>query len=512
MRAKGVEFLSTPPDDYYKSVPKRAEVPGAREEVESYTDFTQNLIDQGILNTFQTLQDTWTAKLKEELANPKMEKKKEYGISYKYPDAIGFILDAEGNPIQKPETLPQSSLPTQYAQDTIITELIEKARRKENQARADMQVKEGAIIALSPSEEIKTEMGLTISNLTTVQQELVAISQKLQEINKEERDVWVVEDALAKKRKLVNEYNLKFKELNQERDFSDDLGLFVGKGLLPSSWFDKDYKQMFDLEGNRLNPVEVATMPKNKMMEASPETKARAQELATADYRTVRARYYYNLQERIDIRNKLKTTYDFDPTDNDALFMRLKRKGYKPGEDGIFRGVEVKDLLSMHHEEVGENWITGEEGKNMLAKGWIPKDGDLVSPEIFMEGMSEDRVRISEQGDALGRMFLLNLDPGSEELNITDGLTQFAKVAVEGIGDMVLSNDASAEFKNMLPSTSREQLDFSYSLMEDAGVEMTNDQKSNFERGLAMNVTEGLGAFVPMAISFALINKIGAVV
>jgi len=513
MRAKGVEWAKeTREFELGITDSDGAEVPGAREEVESYTDFTQNLIDQGILNTFQTESKYMDGKVQggvgQELKN---YVKEQYGIAYKYPDVTSFRLDAEGNPME--DLLPQSSLPTQYAQDTIITELIEKARRKENQARADMQVKEGTIIALSPSEEIKTEMSLTISNLTAVQQELVAISQKLQEVNKviATGRVGTVEDALAKKRKLVNEYNLKFKELNQERDFSDDLGLFVGTGLLPSSWFDKDYKQMFDLEGNRLNPVEVATMPKNQMMEASPEIKARAQELATADYRTVRARYYYNLQERIDIRNKLETTYDFDSTDNDALFMRLTRKGYKPGEDGIFRGVKVKDLLSMHHEEVGENWITGEEGKNMLAKGWIPKDGDLVSPEIFMEGMSEDRVRISEQGDALGRMFLLNLDPGSEELNITDGLTQFAKVAIEGISDMVLSNDASAEFKNMLPSTSREQLDFSYNLMEDAGVEMTNDQKSNFERGLAMNVTEGLGAFVPMAISFALINKIGAV-
>ena len=123
--------------------------------------------------------------------------KEQYGITYKYPDAISFRLDEEGNPME--DFLPQSSLPTQYAQDTIITELIEKARRKENQARADMQVKEGAIIALSPSEEIKTEMGLTISNLTTVQQELVAISQKLQEINKviATGKVGTVEDALA---------------------------------------------------------------------------------------------------------------------------------------------------------------------------------------------------------------------------------------------------------------------------------------------------------------------------
>ena len=513
MRTKGAEWAKETRDfELGLTNSNGSEVPGAREQIESYTDFTQNLIDQGILNTFQTEAKYLDGKVEKGVGQElKNFVKNQYATRYLLPDAIRLKVDEYENTIE--EQPADGGLPSQYAQDNIISELMEKARRKENQARADMQLKEGAIIALAPSEEIKTEMNLAISNLTKVQQRRVALKQSIQEIDKviAAGVVGTVEAARAKRRKLVNEYNLQTKELNQETDFSDDLGLFVGKGLLPSDWFDKDYKQMFDFDGNRLNPMEVATMPQNQMMEASPETKARAEELATADYRTVRARYYYNLQEKIDLRNKLQKTYSFDSNDNDALFINLKRKGYTPDEKGIFTGVKVKDLISMHNQEIGENILTGAEGKNMLAEGWIPQEGDLVSPNIFMGGITEDRVRISEQGDALGRMFLLNIDPGSEELNLTDGLTQFAKVAVEGISDMVLSDDTSADFKTMLPSTSREQLDFSYNLMEDAGIEMTSDQKSNFERGLAMKVTEGLGAFVPMAISFALINKIGAV-
>ena len=183
MRAKGAEWTKEAREQRFGiRNSDGVEVPGAREEVESYTEFTQNLIDQGILNTFQKESKYMDGKAQGGVGQElKDYVKEQYGIAYKYPDAISITLDEEGNP-KDVNPYPQSPLPTQYTQDTIITELIEKARRKENQARADMQVKEGTIIALSPSEEIKTEMGLTISNLTTVQQELVAISQELQEI------------------------------------------------------------------------------------------------------------------------------------------------------------------------------------------------------------------------------------------------------------------------------------------------------------------------------------------
>ena len=488
------------------------EVKGAKENIQSYTDFTQGLIDQGILNTFQADKKYLDGKV---LGGAGQELKdyvkSQYAINYTSPDAIRLSLDAEGNPIEEQPI--NGNLPTQYAQDSIIEELVQSARRKENKARADMQKREGTIIALDPSEEIENKKKENINNYTTAQQELISINQQLRDVQKTINAgvVGTLEDARVKKGNLLVRREQVKKGLSKERDLSDDLGLFIG---IPTylSWFDKDYEQMFDLEGNRLNPTEVATMPQDQMMAASPQTKAQAEELATADFRTVQARYYYNLQEQIDLDEKLQKTYSFDTKDNDALFIRLKRKGYTPDkETGIFTGVKVKDLISMRNQEIGENILTGAEGRNMLAAGWIPQEGDLVSPNIFMQGITEDRVRISEQGDALSRMYLLNIDPASEELNITDGLAQFAKVAAVGVADMVLSDDASSDFKDMLPATQREQLDFSYNLMEDADIEMTDEQKENFERGVAMQVTEGLGAFVPMAINFALVNKIGAV-
>ena len=61
---------------------------------------------------------------------------------------------------------------------------------------------------------------------------------------------------------------------------------------------------------------------------------------------------------------------------------------------------------------------------------------------------------------------------------------------------------------DIIPATQREIFDEIQDVYSDLNIKATNAQKKNFERTFAMQVSEGVGAFVPELAKFALANAI----
>ena len=115
-------------------------------------------------------------------------------------------------------------------------------------------------------------------------------------------------------------------------------------------------------------------------------------------------------------------------------------------------------------------------------------------------------MRNSIEGEALDNAYLYNIDPGSVKLDAVDYVATFAKKAAAGTLDLLPDFMATSHIE-ALPSTQREMLDASEQMLIDAGIEITDEQRENFARGIGMKTVEQLGDFAPMLINFFFLNK-----
>ncbi|MDC1435097.1 hypothetical protein N8094_00245, partial [Flavobacteriaceae bacterium] len=201
-----------------------------------------------------------------------------------------------------------------------------------------------------------------------------------------------------------------------------------------------------------------------------------------------------------DNEAQLNRTFDFNSEVEDANLI-LTNLNYKKDQGGIFRNVKVKDILKYRNFTIGRGLTGGTLIFN--AALYKPETGDkaTISQDFsYLNKVYDDKIDLALEKEALVNTAILNRDPGSRELNLGDYVERF----VETAGEAAFGEDAMSA----IGTSKQKELDVTRQLFEDAEMELTDDQKKVFERGLPMKVVEGLGSFVPAIIEFGLLNKV----
>ena len=202
-----------------------------------------------------------------------------------------------------------------------------------------------------------------------------------------------------------------------------------------------------------------------------------------------------------DNEAQLNRTFDFNSEVGDANLI-LTNLNYNKDQDGIFRNVKVKDILKYRNLTIGRGMIA-DRTLVFNAALYKPETGDkaTISQDFsYLNKVYDDKIDLALEKEALVNTAILNRDPGSRELNLGDYVERF----VETAGEAAFGEDAMSA----IGTSKRKELDVTRQLFEDAEMELTDDQKKVFERGLPMKVVEGLGSFVPAIIEFGLLNKV----
>lgn len=202
-----------------------------------------------------------------------------------------------------------------------------------------------------------------------------------------------------------------------------------------------------------------------------------------------------------DNEAELNKTFDFN---SNVAFINqnLERLGYKKNEEGIWKDVKVKDIIRFRSARDMPT-LRGKSPLYLNQALYKPETGakvDFSQDFSYLDKVYDDKVDLALEKEALVETAILNRDPGSRKLNLGD----YAERFVETIGEAAFGEDAMS----VIGTSKQKELDNVKELFVDAEMQLTENQKEVFERGLAMKVTEGLGSFVPAIIEFGLLNKV----
>jgi len=222
------------------------------------------------------------------------------------------------------------------------------------------------------------------------------------------------------------------------------------------------------------------------------------QQYKSLDEVSLEQRFFAHILNVESLNSKLNQTFDFKANS----YIPLESYGYKADPDGIYRGVKIRDLMNFRNTKTPE-------GKLMLneilyTEPTLDKDGKVmpyVSQEFgYLNDLASEKINLSLKGEALKNAYVLNIDPGSAEINASDYVTRFIETTAEAtFGEEAISR---------IGTTKRKELDQAEILFSDAGIDLSDKQKEVFKRGMGMRVTEGVAGFVPVLAEFALLNKV----
>lgn len=259
---------------------------------------------------------------------------------------------------------------------------------------------------------------------------------------------------------------------------------------------DEDLNFFFDLStGERVDPIEAKKIPtaKDKTAELTAEQK-RLIALRETDEAVLETEYYahlYDYNNHIRLGNQ---TIDYNPNGNNAAFQSaaLSKMGYEQEfVDGkqVFKGVKIKDLLPyVDQKDVKLKDFTAEEGIALDVEGAL-KDYRSQAPELELKH------------EAFKNVWHLNIDPASIRKSAATTFTRFFETASEGtIG--------KSRTESLFGTSTVKELDEINSLLTNAGIELTDAQKENFERSYALEIVENVGYFAPELVKFAAVNAV----
>ena len=222
------------------------------------------------------------------------------------------------------------------------------------------------------------------------------------------------------------------------------------------------------------------------------------QQYKSLDEISLEQRFFAHILNVESLNSKLNKTFDFKANS----YIPLESYGYKADSNGIYRDVRIKDLMNFRNTKTPE-------GKLMLneilyTEPPLDKDGKAmpyVSQEFgYLNDLAGERINLSLKGEALKNAYVLNIDPGSVEINGSDYVERFIETAAEAtFGEDIISG---------IGTTKRKELDQTEILFSDAGIDLSDKQKEAFKRGMGMRVNEGVAGFVPVLAEFALLNKV----
>jgi len=248
----------------------------------------------------------------------------------------------------------------------------------------------------------------------------------------------------------------------------------------------KQYSYLFDpTTGAKLDLTEA--VESSDVNDQKEEVERLEQEYNSLSLELLEREFFrHNLDSR-DIQEDLLKTIDLKPTDG-YFAIQLGQMGYKP-QNGVFKDVRYQDLLNYQDQrELLQSSIYNPEG------GIVPVLGDEL------KSIAKERLQLGLEKEALTSSYMLNVDPASIKIKAGD--------YVERFGETVLEATFGEDAISKIGTTKRKELDQLQILFNNANIELTKEQKENFERGFGMKVTEGVGYFVPELAKFAVANKV----
>jgi len=263
-----------------------------------------------------------------------------------------------------------------------------------------------------------------------------------------------------------------------------------------------NYTMLFNPEtGNMVTP-EAAEASGVATVNYTEQANELLQQYKSLDEISLEQRFFAHILNVKSLDNKLNQTFDFKANS----YIPLESYGYKADPDGIYRGVKIRDLMNFRNTKTPE-------GKLMLneilyTEPPLDRDGKAmpyVSQKFgYLNDLASEKINLSLKGEALKNAYVLNIDPGSVEINASDYVTRFIETTAEAtFGEEAISR---------IGTTKRKELDQAEILFSDASIDLSDKQKEVFKRSMSMRVTEGVAGFVPVLAEFALLNKaVGAV-
>jgi hypothetical protein len=243
---------------------------------------------------------------------------------------------------------------------------------------------------------------------------------------------------------------------------------------------DEDYTSFFDIStGKRLTAVEKQARQDagetETMVDKSKELTALERFYSSQPREKLKTQYYGNISDIKNLEQEYKdiwNTVSADP-DNTATYEKVKNTDF------------FKNLSNREKAREALNYM-GEEQRDRAKKelGFIDED---LSTSLL-------------EAEALKTTLLLNRDPLSVKQGVGDVLARGAEMMM---GAYVDESDLALDFG----TSKRKELDVLEKTLNDAGIEVSKEQKENFERGVGMELfeaTTGLAAELP---KFWLANK-----
>lgn len=259
-----------------------------------------------------------------------------------------------------------------------------------------------------------------------------------------------------------------------------------------------NYTMLFNPETGNMVTKEEAEASGVATVDYTEQANELLQQYKSLDEISLEQRFFAHILNVESLNGKLNKTFDFKANS----YIPLESYGYKADSNGIYRDVRIKDLMNFRNTKTPE-------GKLMLneilyTEPPLDKDGKAmpyVSQEFgYLNDLAGERINLSLKGEALKNAYVLNIDPGSVEINGSDYVERFIETAAEAtFGEDVISG---------IGTTKRKELDQTEILFSDAGIDLSDKQKEVFKRGMGMRVTEGVAGFVPVLAEFALLNKV----
>ena len=486
-------------------------------ELQEFKDYSQNSLNSGILQELDVKGVSLQAKMQNGLEKDYRRYIKDNYENFITTRTVGEVAV---------NTIKDKQMPTDSAIDQIVSEQLQKLQEKQNNEKIEEEQRVGRGVFKNPTQKvisaIKNRIDASPANqrlFGTTSQRVDAIDRKLAPGNLlPDNERIALED---ERRAIIISSAEAFERMNpagSPNPYRDGFE-YAGKSK------KNKLTQFFNLEtGARVMPAEAA-LSNQKIITAPPEMVADAEKLAKLAREPLKAAFYYNVLKETQINEDLKKTFDFNPNkayerrakegkgvgqgsmDKSRLRVYLESKGYTPDENGLYTNVTAEDLLPLKDMNLsGRFGIFSKDGGSILDDAFVPREGDLATPAMFIQNLAEQRMQNSIEGNALNRAYLFNIDPGSEKLEAGDYVATFAKKAVAGTLDL-LPDSMTSRYIDELPLTQREMLDNSEQMLMNAGIEITKEQKETFARGYGMKAVEQLGDFAPMLINFAFLNK-----
>jgi len=486
-------------------------------EVQEFEDFSQNKLNSGILQQL----DVKGVSLQAKMQNGLQEAYRKY-IKDNYKNFITTRTVGE----VAVNTTKDKQMPNDFAIDQIVAEQLQTLQENQRNEKIAQEQKVGRGVSKNPTQKVISVIQNRIDAFPANEQLFGRTSQRLDAIDRKlapgnlltDNERIALED---ERRALLISSAEAFEKMNppgSTNPYRDGFE-YVGKTQ------KNKLTQFFNLEtGAQVMPAKAALSNK-KIIAAPAEMLTEAERLAALPREPLKAAFYYNALKETQINGALKKTFNFNPNkayerraqkgegvgmgpmDKSRLRVYLESKGYTPDENGLYTNVTAEDLLPLKDMNLsGRFGMFSEDGGSILDDAFVPREGDLATPAMFIQNLAEERMRNSIEGNALNRAYLLNIDPGSEKLEAGDYVATFGKKALAGTLDL-LPDTMTSRYIDELPLTRREMLDNSEQMLMDAGIEITEEQKENFARGYGMKSVEQLGDFAPMLINFFFLNK-----